>query len=103
MNITVVGNRCNEANHVPSLCTVHLDSRSIVGVEALRASSLDHTTPPPLDPCRGSIKPVRPLDRAVRKRALAAGTRRRIPLAGTHSLSQQKSDSAVSRGGLEGV
>eukprot|EP00959_Pyramimonas_sp_CCMP1952_P289230 6049107-Pyramimonas_sp.AAC.1 len=26
LNITVVGNWCNEANHVPPLCTVHLDS-----------------------------------------------------------------------------
>eukprot|EP00959_Pyramimonas_sp_CCMP1952_P264263 5526389-Pyramimonas_sp.AAC.2 len=25
-NIIVLGNRCNEANHVPPLCTAHLDS-----------------------------------------------------------------------------
>eukprot|EP00976_Prorocentrum_cordatum_P019539 395886-Prorocentrum_minimum.AAC.2 len=33
------------ANHAPPLCTIHLDSRSVVGAEALSASSLHRTTP----------------------------------------------------------
>eukprot|EP00959_Pyramimonas_sp_CCMP1952_P214229 4482577-Pyramimonas_sp.AAC.1 len=32
--MTVVGDRCNEGNHVPPLRTVHLDSWSLVGAEA---------------------------------------------------------------------
>eukprot|EP00959_Pyramimonas_sp_CCMP1952_P082327 1720193-Pyramimonas_sp.AAC.1 len=36
----------HSANHVPPLRTVHLDSRSVVGVETLWASSLDQTSPP---------------------------------------------------------
>ena len=44
LNIAVVGNRRNEANRVLPSCTVHLDSRSVVGIEALWVSSLDQTT-----------------------------------------------------------
>eukprot|EP00959_Pyramimonas_sp_CCMP1952_P124759 2608434-Pyramimonas_sp.AAC.1 len=50
-NIAVVVNRCNAANRVYPLCTltVHLYSRSVVGVEAFKASSLDQTTPASAD------------------------------------------------------
>eukprot|EP00959_Pyramimonas_sp_CCMP1952_P015617 330474-Pyramimonas_sp.AAC.2 len=49
LNIAVVGNRCNEANHVPPSCTVHIDSRSVDGAEAL--GRLHLTKPPPLHWC----------------------------------------------------
>eukprot|EP00976_Prorocentrum_cordatum_P032216 655160-Prorocentrum_minimum.AAC.1 len=45
------------AKHGPPLCIAHLDSRSIAGVEALRASSLDPTTPLVLvHPCYPGMK-----------------------------------------------
>eukprot|EP00976_Prorocentrum_cordatum_P005366 107398-Prorocentrum_minimum.AAC.1 len=50
LNSTAVGNRCNEANHVPPLRTVHLDSRSVVGAEALGRLCL--TKLPPTLPLR---------------------------------------------------
>ena len=56
LNITVVGNQCDEANHVPPLHTVHLDSRSVIGVEALGRLLL--TKLPPKHPLPHHILPA---------------------------------------------